>query len=208
MTEPPPTTVSTPRRLINAEADMWRSLARWIIRRPNPQQPTVSFSYTGAIMGLIITIIAVSAIEIPIVHYLLRAWPIPQTIALVLGMYGLFWMFALLASLRVNPHTLDDHHLKLRFGASFQVTVPLDSIAHIRVQNHSLPEGKDIQTIDTPDGTHLHIAVAKQTNIDLDLNDQLTVTMPNGSTQQINRLSVYTDQPHALLETTNAARHR
>ena len=187
---------------------MWRSLVRWIVRRPNLKQPTVSFSYTGAIMGLILTIIAVSAIEIPIVDYLLRAWPIPQTIALVLGIYGLFWMFALVASLRVNPHTLDDHHLTLRFGANFQVTVPLDWIDHVRAQNHSLAEGKDIQTIDTPDGPHLHVAVAKQTNIDLDLNDQLTVTMPNGSTEQINRISVYTDEPHALLEATNAARHR
>jgi hypothetical protein len=178
---------------------MWRSLYRWILRRP-PALDTgaEAFTYAAAVTPIIWAFIALSAIELAAVHLILP-WETARLIADGLGAYGLFWMVGLLASLRVHPHIVGDSGLRIRHGTSVDITIPWDAIATIRTRTRSLPNSRTVQLDRTGSGLILHIGVSGQTNIDVALRQPLTVPVPRGSSEPVMQLRFYVDDPSALV---------
>src|SRR5262245_13932528 len=120
---------------VQFEQAMWRSLYRWVFRRRRKLEPDgTAFGYTGTTMPVLLAFIGVSAIEIPILHWLLP-WRTVQIISLVIGGYGLLWMLGLLASLRVHPHVVGSEGLRIRSGALLDMTIPWEYIAEVRPRN-------------------------------------------------------------------------
>src|SRR5262245_59348361 len=112
------------RRAFAYEMGMWRSLYVWIFRRPLTRETGAApFGYAGMVTPLLGVFIGVSAIEVPILHFLLP-WQTVRVVGIILGAYGLLWMVGLLAALRVHPHVVAASGLRIRDGISHDVTIP------------------------------------------------------------------------------------
>lgn len=186
------------RRAIAFELTMWRSLIRWILRRPVTREPGAKpFSYAGVVTPAIIGFIAVSAIEIPILHLLLP-WKTVKLVCLALGAQGLMWMVAYLASLRIHPHTVGDSGLRVRHTTSVDFTIPWSAIASIGTRIRSVPKNRAVQ-FDSADPEILHIAVGSQTNVDVLLREPVTIPLPRGARETVKELRLYADDSHGLV---------
>jgi hypothetical protein len=65
------TAVRGARWVIAYELGLWRSLFRWVLRRPVAGRGEHAFGYAGLLTPVFVAFIVVSAIEIPIVHLIL-----------------------------------------------------------------------------------------------------------------------------------------
>ncbi len=101
----------------------------WIARRSITRDAgAVAFGHASLLTPILIAFIAVSAIEIPVVH-LLMPWETIRRVFLGLGLWGVIWMIGLLASLRIYPHEVGEKGLRVRYGFNLDVTLPWDVIA-------------------------------------------------------------------------------
>jgi hypothetical protein len=187
------------RRALMFELRLYRSLFRWVTRRPVVPSPDVeAFGYAQAVAPIMWVWIFASGIEILVLH-LLIPWPTVRIIALVISAWGLLWMLGFLASLNVYPHLLGDAALRIRHGASVDIAIPWDSIATIAVQRRDLPSSiRTLQLRETKGSTELQVGVSGQVNVHAVLRHPLTVTTPKGS-QRITELSFWVDDPRALV---------
>ena len=106
------------RWLVRLEIGIWRSLILWVTRRKPGQGPGVqAFPYSrdvAPIMGAFIFV------------YVLSVW-------------GLLWMIGFLAGMRVFPHLLDDHGLRVRHGTTLDLRIPWEAVATVRARRGSVP---------------------------------------------------------------------
>lgn len=163
-----------------------------------PGRDLEPFGYAQAVTPVMWLWIFASAIEIPFFHMLIP-WDTVRIIGLVVSAWGLIWMVGLLASLRVYPHLLGDSALRVRHGASVDITVPWDAIATIRAERRDLPS--DIWTLqprETENGTDLQVGVSGQVNVHAVLRHPMTVSTPKGD-REITAISFLTDDPRAFV---------
>jgi len=193
------------RRALSYELGMWRSLYRWVLRRPLVSGTgAVPFRYAATLTPVFLAFIGVSAIEIPILHLLLP-WEAVRRIGDAVGAYGLFWMLGLLASMRVHPHVVGDSGLRVRHGAAVDFTIPWDAIETIGTRHRSVPSKRAIQVERTESGQILSVVILSQTNVEVTLRQPTTVALPRGGFELISELRFYADDPSALA--ARARRH-
>jgi len=191
MTSTPP---SLARRAFAYEAGMWRSLYRWITRRPIEGE---AYTYTGPVMTILWAFIGVSAVELPILHLMLP-WPTVRLIADILGVYGLIWMIGLMASLKVNPHAVIGDSIRIRNGLSLDLTLPWADVAGVRARDRTLEPGKGIRIETEGDRRVLSLAVANNTSVDLILRYPMAVELPKGLSEPVDEIRIYADDPKAM----------
>lgn len=188
------------RQAIRFELAMWRSLFRWITRRPvTPGEGATAFGYSAAKAPVIWIFIALNAIEIPAFHLLLP-WPTARHIVDLLGAYGLIWMLGILASVHVHPHVVDDTGLRVRSGLSVDLMIPWDTVATVRARTRSLPRSRTVQV----DEQVLSVAALSQTNVDVVLRGPTTLPVPRHG-EPVAEVRLYADDPAALV--ARARRH-
>ncbi|TYB39148.1 hypothetical protein FXF50_07825 [Micromonospora sp. AP08] len=196
------------RRAVAYEWGMWRSLARWVLRRPYPVAPGAeTFAYVGVVQPILGVFIALSTIEIPVLDLILRhtvGWPTVRHAAIGLGVWGVLWMVGLLASLRIHPHVADDTGLRIRNGVSLDVMIPWSAIARVEARYRSLPSSRAVQ-YDPDDPAVLNLGVGSQTAVDVALREPLSVRLPKGPSAPVREIRLYADNPKALV--TRARRH-
>jgi hypothetical protein len=185
-------------KVIRYELGLWRSLYRWILRRPPAGANAAAFGYASAVTPIYLAFIVVSAIEVPIVHLLLP-WETVRLVADAIGVYGVLWMIGMLASVRVHPHVVGASGLRVRYGISVDVTIPWEAIATIRARNHSLPRSRAIQFERTESGLIAHIVLMSQTNVDVVLREPMTLPLPKGTGEPVRELRLCADDPAALV---------
>jgi hypothetical protein len=183
------------------EMGMWRSLYRWLLRRPRTTEPGAeAFDYAGPVKPLLLAFIILSAVEIPIFDVVLQhTLPSARTAVLVLGIWGVLWMIGLLASLRVHPHVAEAAGLRVRNGFAAEFLVPWSAIGTAGARYRSLPSSRAIQVEQDESGTILNVGVAKQTSVDLVLREPITVQVPKGPTEPVREIRIYADDPAALV---------
>src|SRR3954451_15323685 len=115
------------RTALSYERGMWRSLGRWMSRRPVVADGGVAFSYAGAITPVLWAFIGVSVIEVSVLHLVLP-WETVRLVADVLGIYSVVWMIGMLAAQRVNPHVVETAGLRVRNGMTLDLLVPWEQI--------------------------------------------------------------------------------
>lgn len=189
---------------VRYEIGMWRSLYRWIFRRPERLRPgDRTFGYTGAVMTLMWIFIIVSAVEIPIFEMILP-WELVSNIVLGLGIYGLFWMFGLLASLKVHPHVVGEAGVRIRNGITLDLTVPWPAIERVRVNRRSLPPEGSVQVERSGDDVTVSLGMANQTSVDLLLREPIAVPTRKARGERVTELRFHADDPEALVEAATA----
>ncbi len=183
------------RRAVLFELRLWRSLYRWIARRPVTREPGAEvFSNSSAVMPAIIGFIVVSIIEIPILHLLLP-WRTVQIISFVVGTQAVLWMVGYLAALRIHPHVVGASGLQVRNGTSVDFTIPWESVSAIQTRMRSLEKNRTV----VAEGDVLHIAVSGQTNVDVLLNEPIDFR-----DHRATQIRIYADDPRALAAAARA----
>jgi hypothetical protein len=193
------------RKAVTYELAMWRSFFVWVFRLPRVKEPGAqAFSYTAMLTPLFIVFIAVSAIELPILHLLLP-WEKVRFVADLLGVYGLFWMIGLLAAMRVHPHVASDAGLRIRYGFGVDATIPWDAIAGARSHGRSVQRVRSVQCEQTGAGLVVSVAVNKQTNVDLVMREPtIFEALPQTNDEPVVEVRVYVDDPKAFVARVRA----
>jgi hypothetical protein len=190
------------RRAVRYELGMWRSLFRWVARRP-PAEEGVAFGNAAKAVPLLWMFIGLSAAEVPILHLILP-WPIVQAVSLVVGAYGVVWMVGLLAALKVHPHLVSAAGLRIRSGLSYDFTVPWDAVTAIRPHFRSTPPGGSVQ-VEDEGGRPVLLLGGIQTAVDLLLREPREVPVRKAADRRVVEIRFNADDPEALVR--EARRH-
>jgi hypothetical protein len=174
--------------VIRYEWGIWKSLFRWILRRPVAPAGEKPFGYTQAVTPVLWGFVVVSAIEIPMFH-LLIPWQTVRGIGLVLGAWGLCWMIGLLASQKTYPHALGPEGIRVRNGFGIGVLIPWSNVEAVRFKRRNLTKSGTIQ----PDGDTLSLVVFSQTNVDIVLREPMTMRRVKGETPGFTELRIFAD---------------
>lgn len=192
-------------RAVRYELQLYRSLARWALRRRVVRHPDqVPVGYAQQVTPLLGLWIFASAVEVPVFHLILP-WAGARNVVLGLSIWGLIWMVGLLASLRVHPHLMTPTALHVRHGPGVEVVVPWDAITHVRTDRREV--GSSVRTlheVTTAAGTDLHVTVGGETNVQAELRAGLRVRTPGGDAE-ITAISFFVDDPRGFVA---AARER
>jgi hypothetical protein len=186
------------------ESGIWRSLWRWALRRPaRLEQDATAVPYAAAAAPPIWVFIAITAIEIPILHLLLPTltWRLG---ALALGAWGVLWMIGLLASMYVHPHVVDPAGVRIRSGLSVDLHIPADAIEEVRPYRKTLEKSRTMQYEVNEHDAVAYIAVSSQTNIELLLSRPIEVHIPKVGTELISSVRCFADDPAAMIACTQA----
>ncbi|MFI5898268.1 hypothetical protein ACIA5D_50135 [Actinoplanes sp. NPDC051513] len=182
------------------EIRLWIALYRWVFRRPAPVPPgSERFPYSGAVMTILIAFIVVSAVEIPILHLMLP-WEAVRVASLTVGFYGLFWMFGLLATMRVYPHLLGPDGLRIRNSLILDLPIPWDDVRDIRSRGRSLPPGGKTQF---EDGV-LSFGLASGTTVDVVLARPLVLPVKQAGGEPVTEIRFHADTPGDLVAAARA----
>lgn len=185
------------RRVIAFELALYRSLFRWLTRRPDVPKGAVAFAYVGAVEVVLWAIIGVSTLELVGLHVILP-WETVRIIADIVSLWGLVWMFGLLASFKIYPHLVTDSGLRVRSGAATDITVPWDAIATIGMRERSRDHSRTLQLDRDEDAAVLNVVTGSRTNVDITLRGPLEVPLRKGA-ESVTEIRLYVDDARELV---------
>ncbi|MFG2225088.1 hypothetical protein [Streptomyces sp. NPDC048644] len=184
------------RRLLLNELRAAASLGRWVLRGKHGVRPgDLAAAYTGPQTAMMYGLLFVSLIETVGLAFLIP-WPTVHRVVLVLDLYGVLLVLALHAACVTRPHVVrPDGSLRIRYGALFDLSVPPDAVASVRVDRR-YPEGRLVSLSD--EGV-LDLIVGSQTSVTLELNRPLPFTRPLGARGEARTIRFHADDPRALV---------
>jgi hypothetical protein len=186
-------------KIVELEAGVWRSLIQWIRHKRDLGDHDTGVAYAKAAVPAIWVFVALSAVEIPILDLLIPSttWRI---IFLVLGAWGLIWMLGFVASMHVKPHVVGPAGLRLRQGLLIDIPVDWDLVEMVQLRRQTLAGSRALQTEDTPDGPAVMLAVSSMVNVEILLNEPLSIKVPKVGMVQASVLRCYADEPSEFVE--------
>lgn len=181
------------------ELALYRSLFRWIARRPDVPGQARPIGYAQLVGPMLWLWIFGSATEVVVVEVVLRqidaGWAEAiRTPLLVVGIWGVLWMLGLMAAHRVRPHLLTDDTLRVRNGARTWVDVPLAALAGAQSAGHELP---GIVKAVHQDGGLLLVGVSSRTNLELTLTGSTALPTSKGEVTA-DRVGLWVDDPRVV----------
>ncbi|MFF4428824.1 hypothetical protein ACFYZ4_06595 [Streptomyces sp. NPDC001513] len=184
------------RRLLRHELHALAALGRWTVRRRHGVRPgDLAVAYTGPQTAMMYGMLFVSVVETVALAFLIP-WPAVHRVVLVLDVYGILIVLALHAACVTRPHVVrPDGSLLIRYGALFDLAVPPDAVASVRVERR-YPEGRLVTL--SEDGV-LDLIVGSQTTVTLELNRPVRFTRPLGATAEARTVRFHADDPRALV---------
>ena len=191
------------------ELALYRSLARWVVRRPDIPQGSTGVGYARLVGPMLWLWIFGSATEVVVFEVILRsidaAWAEAVRLPLlVLGVWGLVWMLGLLASYRTRPHLLDDERLVVRAGARTWIEVPRRAISAVQAREHELPGS--LRSVHQ-DGELLLVGVSGRTNLELVLDGARVLASSRGEVVA-DRVGLWVDEPREAVRLLAASTPR
>ena len=117
-------------RMLLAELRMMHlALFRWNAPADVPSG-ALAFSYHRYLVPMLATLLALQAIELVVVHWLVSLWsPTVALVLLALSVGGMLWFVALMKSFRINPVLLTDSAIRVRSGVIVDAAIPLEAVA-------------------------------------------------------------------------------
>ncbi|WP_030723500.1 hypothetical protein [Streptomyces sp. NRRL F-2580] len=184
------------RRLLRHELHALAALGRWTVRGRHGVRPgDLAVAYTGPQTAVVYGMLFVSVVETVVLAFLIP-WPTVHRVVLVLDVYGILIVLALHAACVTRPHVVrPDGSLLIRYGALFDLAVPADAVASVRVERR-YPEGRLVTL--SQDGV-LDLIVGSQTTVTLELKRALRFTRPLGATAEARTVRFHADDPRALV---------
>ena len=123
------------RRLAVHEVTLFTSTLRWLTRRRHGVRAgDTAVPYASGGAAILLAFGFASLVE-TVVLAVVIPWPVIRTIALILDLWGVYFIVALYASCVVRPHVIHaDGSLRLRYGALLDIRIPAQDIADARVE--------------------------------------------------------------------------
>ncbi|MFD7263862.1 hypothetical protein [Streptomyces sp. NPDC059874] len=191
------------RRLLAHELRAGASLGWWALRRKHGVRAgDLAAGYTAPQTAMMYGMLFVSVIETVALSFLIP-WPAVHRVVLVLDVYGILIILALHAACVTRPHVVrPDGSLRIRYGALFDLVVPPDAVASVRVDRR-YPEGRLVTV--SEEGV-LDLIVGSQTTVTLELTGPLPFTRPLGARGEARVVRFHADDPGALVAAVKAGR--
>jgi len=176
-----------------------KSLARalWLVLRRRSDVPPdgAAIGYSGVLRPLFWALLAVNPVDIVLVEVLVKIdWL--RIVLLMLGILGLLWFVALVATLYKYPHAIGRDGLRIRYLAFFDSRIPLAKIASVRQANRSRELRRGVDVVE--DGV-LAVEVMKSTNVSVTLAEPHPVAVRRTGAAEITQLDFWADDPRAAV---------
>jgi len=194
---------SLAKRALLVELRIYANIGRFIARRPAIAPGAVGFSYHKPITTVLVIFIVLSAVEIPIIDLVVHRWPAVRIAMLVLGIWGVTWMFGLLCGYLMRPMTVGPDGIRVRQGLDLDLALTWDDIASVaRVKRVDEPKSPRIEETDA--ARTLVLRMQDETNLVIELERPTVVRLPGhapkGGDQEITALRLWVDDPKAYLD--------
>ncbi|WP_432986008.1 PH domain-containing protein [Dactylosporangium sp. CA-233914] len=189
------------RKVAAVEGNMWRTLFRWMLRRPAHGPGAAAFGYSRPLNAVLWAFIIVSAVETVAFHIILP-WPVVRLVVDILSVYGLVWMFGIVAGYKIHLHVVDEQGVRLRHGFFIDVLIPWEDIADVRPRRKFLAGSGTVQV----ESDSVNIVVSGQTNLEIELRRPVAVPLKKVD-GPVQRVRFYADDPDALVRASTAERH-
>lgn len=199
------------KRALLLELAIYANIGRLIARRPAIPRGAVGFSYHKPVLTVLIIFIALSAFEIPIVDLIVHQWPVVRVLFLILGIWGVTWMFGLLCAYLMRPHTVGPEGIRVRQGIETDLAFSWDDIASVarnkRVDQPKSPRFDEVAGEGELCADAARILVYRmqdETDIEIELEHPTVVRLTGGGAkggeQTITGLRIWVDDPRAFMD--------
>lgn len=190
-------------RALLLELSIYASIGRFIARRPAIALGSTGFSYHKPVLTVLIIFIVLSAVEIPIVDLIVHRWPAVRVAFLILGIWGVTWMFGFLCAYLMKPHTVGPDGIRVRQGLEIDLAFSWDDIASV-ARNTRVDEPKSPRFEETDASSTLVYRMQDETDIEIELERPTVVRLPGGGAkggeQTITGLRIWVDDPRAFMD--------
>jgi hypothetical protein len=186
------------KRATVAEIHGYLSNYRFVFRRPKVPAGAVGFGYHQPILSVLIVFVVLSAVELVAVDLIVRRWTYVRIPLLVLSVWGIVWMLGLLFGLLTRPHAVGPDGIRVRFGAEIDIGIDWLSVDAVAIRRRNRVGKAPKVTLDDHGEATLHVRVANETNLEIELDRPAAVRLPHG-TETVRRISLYADDPKAFL---------
>lgn len=201
---PPPS-----RRLTRARLLGWRaikleyygylSIGRFILRRDGVPPGGRGFSYHASSLTPLIVFLVLSAVELIVVDILVQRWPTLRITMLVLGAWGLAYMFGLLFGMITRPHVVTTGNLRANQGPEVSLSIPWESVHSVTRKRIVNSRDKAPKVTRGPEGRDtVNLWVSNETNIVIDLEESREFRLP-GRTVWAQQVRIYADDPSSFM---------
>jgi hypothetical protein len=191
------------KRALLVELRIYANIGRFVARRPAVPKGATGFSYHKPVFTVLMIFIVLSAVEIPIIDLIVHRWPAVRIAMLVLGIWGVTWMFGLLCGYLMRPMTVGPGGIRVREGLELDFGLTWDDIASVaRVRRVDEPKSPRLEETDA--ARTLVLRMQDETNILIELERPTVVRLPGlapkGGDQEITALRLWVDDPKAFLD--------
>jgi hypothetical protein len=187
------------RRALMMEIWGYLSIFRFVFRRPKVPRGARAFTYHQLVMPLLTVFIVVSAIELVVVDVLVRRWEGVRIALLVLGVWGLVWMFGLLFGFLTRPHAVGPEGIRLRSGAEVDIPLHWEQVEAVTRRKRTAQSKQPQISVDEHGNRTLHLHMQNETNVHIALRSPVTVRLPRGG-QTVSTIEVWVDEPDGFVD--------
>jgi hypothetical protein len=191
------------KRALLLELNIYANIGRLLARRPAIPRGAAGFSYHKPVLTVLIIFIVLSAVEIPIVDLIVHRWPVVRISFLILGIWGVTWMFGFLCAYLMKPHTVGPDGIRVRQGLEVDLAFSWDDIASV-ARNKRVDEPKSPRFDETDDSRTLVFRMQDETIIEIELERPTTVRLPGGGAkggeQTITGVRIWVDDSTAFMD--------
>jgi hypothetical protein len=192
------------RRAARLAAGTWRSIARWIARRPAVPARAVPFPYHQQLVAPAVVIAVLSVIEVVAVDVLVPwPWPTLRVAVLVAGVWGAVLTVGMGVGSVVYPHLVAPTGLRVRAGAGLDLLVPWEDITDVRRVRR---DHAGIRAARVDDGV-LSVGVGNATTVAVTLKRPLTAGLPQGPVE-VTAVHLHADDAAGLVSAVRARLER
>ena len=188
------------RRAWDLEVGVWKSLYRFVFRRPKVPAGATPITYHRSILTIMIVFIVLSAVEIPIIDLIVHPWPWVRIPLLGAGIWGLTWMTGYLFGFLTRPHAVGPDGIRVREGAEVEIVLPWSEVYSVARRAETAESRAPKFTPGRTPGTWVaHLRLNHETNLVIELERPVEVRMPQGRVL-LDEVRCYADDPRAFLE--------
>lgn len=191
------------KRAVLLELRIYANIGRFIARRPAVAPGATGFSYHKPVLTVLLIFIGLSAVEIPIIDLIVHRWPAVRVTFLILGIWGVTWMFGLLCAYLMRPHTVGPDGIRVRQGLEVDLAFTWDDIASVEHKKR-VDEPKSPRFEETDASRTLVSRMQDETDIEIELERPTVVRLPGGGAkggeQTITGVRIWVDDPRAFMD--------
>lgn len=174
-----------------------RALWWTVLRRRAVEPGQTAFAYTSRIGVMLWVTIALTPVEMGVVHTLLP-WHTARLVVLVLSAVSLVAMTGFALSLRQRPHVLGADDLLLRFGHLRELVVPVADVLTARATT-TLDHRRNLEVADG----QVAMSVLGESSVRLQLRPGAQVRL-DGRRVDAEEVAFFADDPRALVRELRA----